>query len=270
MAKFKNIFTNIFTKSNSKLETDAAVIPDRSNENTEDKNENANSVHNGAAATGSPEVNLTLSATSAGHQTNAIVPETPPDLQLQPVSPTAGPLTQNIVNNVQNNALTAPQTSITNATGVQVYQIKNARNVHIGNSFTFNSANTEEDRARTPSSMNGPVKWANLKLSDTIRQMMDSEDELDTDMMITISRHLGYEWKHFARTLEYSEGQIEAFECDNDTLTETIYQFILDWSRNDDEPTLGKMVKLLWEHKHKETVYHMKLMWKKRRQNQVD
>lgn len=218
MAKFKNIFTNIFTKSNSKLETDAAVIPDRSNDNTEDKNENANSVHNVVATTGSPEVNPTLSASSSGQQTNPIVLETPPDLQLQPVNPTAGQLTQTIVNNVQNNALTAPQTSITNATGVQVYQIKNARNVHIGNSFTFNSANTEEDRTKPPS--NGPVKWANLKLSDTIRQIIDSEDELDTEMMVTISRHLGYEWKHFARALEYSEGQIEAFEFDNDTLCE--------------------------------------------------
>lgn len=268
MAKFKNIFTNIFTKSNSKLETDAAVIPNRSTDSTEDKNESANSVQRATTTTGSPEVNLTLSASSSGHQTIAVVPES--DLQLQSASPTAGPLTQNIVNNVQNNALTAPQTSITNATGVQVYQIKNARNVHIGNSFTFNSANTEEDRARPASNINGPVKWANLKLSDTIRQMMDCEDELDTEMMITISRHLGYEWKNFARTLEYSEGQIEAFECDNDTLSEAIYQFILDWSRNDDQPIIGKMVKLLWEHKHKETVYHMKLLWKKRKQNQVD
>lgn len=270
MAKFKNIFTNIFSKSNSKLETDAAIISDRSNVNTEDKNENANSIPHVVATTSSPETEPSPSTPVSDRQTTAVVPATPPDLQVQPVNPTVGPLTQNIVNNVQNNALTAPQTSITNATGVQVYQIKNARNVHIGNSFTFNSANTEEDRARTPGgSANGPVKWANLKLSDTIRQMMDSEEELDTEMMITVSRHLGYEWKNFARTLEYSEGQIEAFECDNDTLSESIYQFILDWSRNDDDPTLGKMVNLLWENKHKETVYYMKLLWKKRRQNQA-
>lgn len=271
MAKFKNIFTNMFAKSSYKLETDAAIIPHGSNDDAENKNENGtNSVHSVTTTTGSPAVNSTLSATLHDHQVNIIDPERPPNQQLQPVNPTAtGSLTQNIVNNVQNNALTAPQTSITNATGVQVYQIKNARNVHIGNSFTFNSANTEEER-RPSGNINSPVKWANLKLSDTIRQMMDCEDVLDTDMMITVSRHLGYEWKHFARTLEYSEGQIEAFECDNDTLSESIYQFVLDWSRNDDDPTLGKMVNLLWENKHKETVYHMKLLWKKRRQNQVD
>lgn len=221
MAKLKNIFTNIFTKSSYKLETDAAVIPNRSNDNSEDKNENTNMVQSATATTGSSEDRSTLSAVSYDDQMNTIVPETRPELLDQPTNPsTAGPLTQTIVNNVQNNALTAPQTSITNATGVQVYQIKNARNVHIGNSFTFNSANTEEDRARPSSNVNSPVKWANLKLSHTIKQMMDCEDELDTDMMITISRHLGYEWKHFARILQYSEGQIEAFECDNDTLCE--------------------------------------------------
>lgn len=271
MAKFKNIFTNIFTKSNAKLETDAAIIPQRAADSADDKNDNTNSAHNVSSLTGPEETRLVPSTSSpGGHPTNSIVPaSTAADQQL--ANPTARALTQNIVNNVQNNALTAPQTSITNATGVQVYQIKNARNVHIGNSFTFNSANAEEERTRpSPANANGPVKWANLKLSDTIRQMMECEDDLDTDMMITISRHLGYEWKNFARALEYSQGQIEAFECDNETLTEAIYQFILDWSRNDDEPSLGKMVKLLWDHVHKETVYHMKLLWKKRRQNQTD
>lgn len=268
MAKFKNIFTNIFTKSNSKLETDAAIIPHR--EVDEDKSDNTNSANNVSALTRPQETQLVPSVSASdGNPINSVVPANTADQQL--VSPTARALTQNIVNNVQNNALTAPQTSITNATGVQVFQIKNAKNVHIGNSFTFNSANPEEERTRSSTSNNnGSVKWANLKLSDTIRQMMDCEDELDTEMMITISRHLGYEWKNFARTLEYSDGQVQVFECDNETLSERIYQFILDWSRNDDEPTLGKMVNLLWQHMHKETVYHMKLLWKKRRQNQAE
>lgn len=271
MAKFKNIFTNIFTKTNTKLETDAAIIPHRAGDSAEDKDEDTNSSNNVSALTEPDETRLDPNpSSSGGHQTTSVVPFSGVASDQQLGNPPGRVLTQNIVNNVQNNALTAPQTSITNATGVQVYQIKNARNVHIGHSFTFNSANTEEDRTRSPATANGPVKWANLKLSDTIRQMMDCEDDLDTDMMIAISRHLGYEWKQFARVLEYSEGQIEAFECDNDTLSERIYQFILDWSRNDDEPTLGKMVKLLWEHMYKETVYHMKLVWKKRQQNQTE
>lgn len=228
MAKFKNIFTNIFTKSNSKLETDAAIIPHRAVD--DDKSDNTNSASNVSALTRPEETQLVPSTSASdGNQINSVIPEnTAPDQQL--LSPTARALTQNIVNNVQNNALTAPQTSITNATGVQVFQIKNAKNVHIGNSFTFNSANTEEERTRSPSNINGPVKWANLKLSDTIRQMMDCEDELDTEMMITISRHLGYEWKNFARILEYSDGQVQAFECDNETLSEVnelMYFFFL-------------------------------------------
>ncbi|KAL1401544.1 hypothetical protein pipiens_020021 [Culex pipiens pipiens] len=235
MAKFKNLLSGLFPKTNSKLETDAAVIPRRTDaEDAENKNETSTA--------------------------NVPVPEATAE-QLQLVNPA---LTQNIVNNVQNNTLSGPQTTIS-AGGVHVVHIKNAKNFQIGNSFTFNLAT--ENGNNKPTNSNGQVKWANLKLSDTIREMMKCEDELDSGMMDTISRHLGYEWKAFARTLDYSEGQIEAFECDHKTLAEQIYQFVLDWSRNDDNPTLGRMVELLWENKHKETVYRMKVLWKERRRN---
>lgn len=267
MAKFKNLLTSIFPKSNSKLETDAAVIPQRSD--NEDKNKSANS--NNAQITMTTMSDEDITSGPSTSSTHLLVAADAPAAaeQLELTRPGAGQLTQNFVSNVQNNTLSAPHTSISNAAGVQVFQIKNAKNVHIGNSFTFNPANTGDDRTQS-SNGNGQIKWANLKLSDTIKQMMDSDEELDTGMMDTMSRHLGYEWKSFARALEYSEGQIQAFECDHKTLSEQIYQFVLDWTRNDDNPTLGNMVKLLWENKHKETVYHLKLLWKKRRQNPVE
>lgn len=256
MAKFKNLLSGLFPKSNSKLETDAAIIPRQSQDDASNKNEN-------------PAANIPVAVPEAPVEestpgTSALVPATveddEPQQQLLLVNPA---LTQNIVNNVQNNTLSGPQTTIS-AGGVHVVHIKNAKNFQLGNSFTFNLAPENGNKPTTP---NGQVKWANLKLSDTIREMMKCEDELDTGMMDTISRHLGYEWKAFARTLDYSEGQIEAFECDNKTLAEQIYQFVLDWVRNDDNPSLGRMVELLWENKHKETVYRMKVLWKERRRN---
>ncbi|XP_055626590.1 protein immune deficiency [Toxorhynchites rutilus septentrionalis] len=256
MAKFKNILSNLFPKSSSKLEIDAAVVPRRTNDEDSDKPANQNNSQVAVSEVNTTGYLVTPFDSAISGQ------------QLQLASPTAGALTQNVVNNVQNNTLTAPQTSITNTAGVQVYQIKGSKNVHIGNSFTFN-CETGEERAKSITG-NGQVKWANLKLSDTIKQMMECEDDLDTGMMETISRHLGYEWKSFARSLCYSDGQIESFECDNRTLSEQIYHFVLDWTRNDDEPTLGRMTKLLWERKHKETVYHMKILWKKRKQTSVD
>uniref|UniRef100_A0A8D8AYC4 (northern house mosquito) hypothetical protein n=1 Tax=Culex pipiens TaxID=7175 RepID=A0A8D8AYC4_CULPI len=254
MAKFKNLLSGLFPKTNSKLETDAAVIPRRTDaEDAENKNETS------TANVPVPEATAEVPGTSALVPATTTSEDEPQQLQL--VNPA---LTQNIVNNVQNNTLSGPQTTIS-AGGVHVVHIKNAKNFQIGNSFTFNLAT--ENGNNKPTNSNGQVKWANLKLSDTIREMMKCEDELDSGMMDTISRHLGYEWKAFARTLDYSEGQIEAFECDHKTLAEQIYQFVLDWSRNDDNPTLGRMVELLWENKHKETVYRMKVLWKERRRN---
>ncbi|XP_058837936.1 protein immune deficiency [Topomyia yanbarensis] len=264
MGKFKNIFVNLFPKTSSKLETDAVIIPRRSNtvSSESDKIDVLNNEHTGPGNTAVENSAIVPTSSDSLVAVNLDAPEQ----QLELANPSAGALTQNIVNNVQNNTLAAPQTSITNTAGIQVYQIKNAQNVHIGTSFTFH---TGEDRIK-PTNTSGNVKWANLKLSDTIKQMMDCKEDLDTGMMDTISRHMGYEWKSFARTLQYSDGQIEAFECDHSTLAEQIYHFVLDWIRNDDEPTLGRMVKLLWEHKHKETVYYMKLLWKKRNRKTPD
>lgn len=253
MAKFKNLLSGLFPKSNSKLETDAAVIPRRSDEDANNKN-------------GNPTANVPVTvpettAEDSSPGTSALVPATVEDAepqQLQLVNPA---FTQNVVNNVQNNTLSGPQTTI-GAGGVQVLHIKNSKNFQLGPSITINLG---PENGNKPTTANGQIKWANLKLSDTIREMMKCEDELDTGMMDMISRHLGYEWKAFARTLDYSEGQIEAFECDNKTLAEQIYQFVLDWVRNDDNPSLGRMVELLWENKHKETVYRMKGLWKERR-----
>uniref|UniRef100_A0A1Q3F829 Death domain-containing protein n=1 Tax=Culex tarsalis TaxID=7177 RepID=A0A1Q3F829_CULTA len=256
MAKFKNLLSGLFPKTNSKLETDAAVIPRSTDDDTENKNEN--STASGPAVIPNATAEVPGSSALVPTTTTSTAEDEPQQLQL--VNPA---LTQNIVNNVQNNTLSGPQTTIS-AGGVHVVHIKNARNFQIGNSFTFNLAT---ENGNKPTNSSGQVKWANLKLSETIREMMKSEDELDTGMMDTISRHLGYEWKAFARTLDYSEGQIEAFECDHKTLAEQIYQFVLDWSRNDDNPTLGRMVELLWENKHKETVYRMKVLWKERRRN---
>lgn len=257
MAKIQKLLSKLLPKSSTQLETDAAVIPRSSDEDA--SNKNADSATNGT-------VTSIDSPLTPG--TSALVPatEVAEDNQLHLANP--GSLTQNIINNVQNNTLSGPQTSITNTAGMHVLHINNAQNFQIGSSFTFNLAN--EDRKKSTGNGSSQVKWANLKLSDTIKEMMKSEDDLDSAMMDTISRHLGYEWKSFARTLEYSEGQIEAFECDHKTLAEQIYQFVLDWSRNDDKPTLGRMVELLWENKHKETVYRMKLLWKESRRSAVN
>uniref|UniRef100_A0A182UBT7 Death domain-containing protein n=1 Tax=Anopheles melas TaxID=34690 RepID=A0A182UBT7_9DIPT len=274
MVKFSNLIGTLFSKSAaSKLETDAAPLPPRRKADAFGDDTMARTNTPAAAA-----------ATQNGNFPNGVqvVPGTEnlalvPSGSSQSLEPVAGEhhtaTPQTVVNNVQHNTLTAPQTSISNTTGMQVYQIRNASNLHIGNSYTFNTAAVVDEGASTSGSLPGAgstVKWANLRLSNTISQMMQSQDEVDTELLDTVSRHLGYEWKSFARRLEYSEGQIDAFEADNSTLAEVsrqIYSFMLDWTRNDDDPTLGRLVTLLWNNMHKETVYYIKQVWKKRKED---
>ncbi|XP_053663133.1 protein immune deficiency [Anopheles marshallii] len=266
MVKLSNIIETLFKKNDtSKLETDAAPLPPRRKTDTHQEvtmsGANAPATQNGNFPNGNANIGMVVPAM----ESLALVPNNTPQ-SLQPIAGENQTPPQTVVNNVQHNTLTAPQTSISNTTGMQVYQIRNANNLHIGNNYTFNSAVVDEGASTSGSlSSTSGVKWANLRLSNTITQMMHSLDEVDAEIIDTVSRHLGYGWKSFARKLEYSEGQIDAFEADNSTLAEQIYSFVLDWTRNDDDPTLGRLVSLLWDNKHKETVYYIKQVWKQRK-----
>ncbi|KFB48452.1 AGAP004959-PA-like protein [Anopheles sinensis] len=221
MVKFSDILGNLFNKNNSsKLETDAAPLPPRP------KGNKSNTTTTSTSSINTPEANGNSQTGDADAQpietlrpeNSALVPAFPHALQPMP----NGGLTpaSSVVNNFQQNTLTAPQTSISNTTGMQVFQIKNSSNLHIGNSFTFNNPARDECASTSGLPQTANVKWANLKLSNTISQMMLSQEEVDTEILDVISRHLGYEWKSFARRLEYSDGQIDAFEADHPTLSE--------------------------------------------------
>ncbi|XP_058124641.1 protein immune deficiency [Anopheles ziemanni] len=271
MVKFSDILGNLFNKTgSSKLETDASPLPPRP------KGNKGNTPSTSTSSITTPEANGDSQTGDADAQpietlrpdNSTLVPAFPNALQPMP----DGSLTpaSSVVNNFQQNTLAAPQTSISNTTGMQVFQIKNSSNLHIGNSFTFNNPVKDECASTSGLSQASNVKWANLKLSNTISQMMLSQEEVDTEVLDVISRHLGYEWKRFARRLEYSDGQIDAFEADHPTLSEQIYHFVLDWTRNDDDPTLGRLVTLLWTNKHKETVYYIKQIWKKKKEAYIN
>ncbi|XP_058054007.1 protein immune deficiency-like [Anopheles bellator] len=240
----------------SKLETDATPMP-RAN----GKNKAVSASTNNGSAFVNANISGTEQFASLALGSGISLAEVPTEAMAIPEEPSA----HTVVNNVHYNALAAPQqTSISNTSAKMVFHIKNSSNVHIGNSYTMEPTNGCND-CKTDHKEH--VKWANLKLSNTITQMMKSSDELEPEMLEIVSRHLGYEWKSFARKLEYSEGQIDAFEADNPTLSEQIYHFLLDWTQNEDNPTLGRLVSLLWENKHKETVYYMKREWKCRKEN---
>uniref|UniRef100_A0A2M4AU10 Putative death domain protein n=1 Tax=Anopheles triannulatus TaxID=58253 RepID=A0A2M4AU10_9DIPT len=253
MVKFYRFIDSLFgNKSLSKLDTDASVLPGSKSAKIPD---NISIPNNDGDSTSSGYL-LEVSA-AANNTTSLAQPDdvTKGSSDLLPTMPTEQiGLANSIVNNIQYNAHSSPHTAISNSRGINVFQLKNTRNVHIGDNFVM----------QTTQNQSAEVKWTKLKQSNTIMQMMHSSVEIDNEVLEIVSRHLGYEWKSFARKLGYSKGQIDAFEEDNRTLSEQIYDFISDWNRSESNATLGKLISLLWENDHKETVYHIKQAWKKR------
>lgn len=93
---------------------------------------------------------------------------------------------------------------------------------------------------------------------------MKSTEPLVYRTMDVVSTHLGQGWRDVARHLGFSDGQIEQLFEENHPkgIKEVIYQFLLDYSRNDDNASLGHLTRILWKNGNKETVYILKECWK--------
>lgn len=192
-------------------------------------------------------------------------------------------------NHIGVNALQLPQSK----PPVQEYHQTNSLNhlnishstgVHVGNvtQISINSTNltnNNENLHSLPNNIQHPlmrnisdssspisVNSKYLKKTKTINEMMHSSEQLEHATIDVIATHLK-NWKVIARKMGYSEGQIEHFILDfyvNGT-KEVIYQMLLDWSRNNDDATLGTITRVLWSLNNQETVYHLKEVWKKLR-----
>lgn len=94
--------------------------------------------------------------------------------------------------------------------------------------------------------------------------MMKSTEPLTHKTMNIISTHLGEGWRDVVRGLGFSDGQIEQMLEDHyiKGIKEVIYQFLLDYSRNEDAATLGTITRILWKNGHKECVFILKEYWK--------
>ncbi|XP_050092876.1 protein immune deficiency [Anopheles aquasalis] len=251
MVKLHRFFDSLLRKKSvSKLDTDASVLP--ASEQARTSNNIAIRQNDGLPTGGGYqlEVSAVANDTVLAHAKDS------PDL-ISSMPNEQIRLANSIMNNVQYNAHSSTRTAISNSGGIHVFQLKNTRNVHIGDNFFVQTAHKQNQLEE--------VKWKKLKQSHTIMHLMHSSIDIDNEVLEIVSRHLGYEWKSFARKLGYSRGQIDAFEEDNRNLSEQIYNFISDWYRSESNPTLGKLVSLLWKNEHKETVYHIKQAWKKRK-----
>lgn len=68
--------------------------------------------------------------------------------------------------------------------------------------------------------------------------------------MRILSKHMNANYKFTLRELGFSDAEIEQ-KCApyinlKDGVFEIVYQSLLDWSRKQDDPTVGQLCKLLW------------------------
>lgn len=94
--------------------------------------------------------------------------------------------------------------------------------------------------------------------------MMKSNEPVNQKVMDVISTHLGENWRTLFRSLNYSDGQIDQMKEDYyiSGVKEVIYRLLLDYSRNNDDASLGHITKAMWKLGFKECVKILKIHWK--------
>ncbi|XP_076261365.1 death domain-containing immune deficiency protein isoform X2 [Rhynchophorus ferrugineus] len=130
---------------------------------------------------------------------------------------------------------------------LNVVNINGSSHIVVGNQYTTYVNNT-----------NLPNKNTVPTIAETkdIIALKASKKKLTKEDLQYLSKHMDQNWVWLARHFRYSTGQIDQFQYKyRDNLRETIYQFLLDWYRNTDEPsTVGELATALWLTSQQEAV----------------
>ncbi|VVC94902.1 unnamed protein product [Leptidea sinapis] len=143
-------------------------------------------------------------------------------------------------------------------TNGNVINIVNASNVRWGNEFVYylGPVNGHSAPPNTPMYEEEKVEKDNL-----ITLLMESKEK--HDYINYISNNLGKNWYSIFKSLGYSRGQIETAEIDTakNGVAEARYKLLLDWIRNDDDGTLGKLATVLWTEGERHIVKELAAMY---------
>lgn len=240
MSKGFQQFYNIFLKNKSKLETDAVPTTEESDQQEPiNTNSSFGSIPPDSQLSSNLEVVNRTPSKSSVEQFHMVPPESNVEL-FNPRNPAT------------NNLLAVDHTQVQ-----VIHQFSNVNNLHLGSRRVYNFGG-----GTAPKNSDAPQK---RKKTRTIDAMLRSNEKLSIWMLREISRHLGEHWQFVMRDLGFSDALIYQFRVDymlDGGIQEVIYQLLLDWTRNDDNPTLGKITKALWKLEHYETVQAMKVAWK--------
>ncbi|OWR47948.1 hypothetical protein KGM_215778B, partial [Danaus plexippus plexippus] len=141
--------------------------------------------------------------------------------------------------------------------GGNVINIVNSSKVRWGNEFVYYMGNAygQPGKSHTPSSDDEEP----IEKTELIVLLLEANIEPEHEYIDYISKHLGKNWYSLFRRLGFTQGQIETAEIDNakQGVAEARYKLLLDWTRNDDIGTLGKLSNVLWEDGERQIVKDM-------------
>lgn len=94
---------------------------------------------------------------------------------------------------------------------------------------------------------------------------MNCEDLVEMPTMRIAARFIGENWRMVFRDLLLSDPEISQIKEQyfHISIEEVIYQLLLRWQRNSDDPTLGKLSTALWTNRNHECVAELKKYFKK-------
>ncbi|XP_045495260.1 uncharacterized protein LOC123694006 [Colias croceus] len=145
--------------------------------------------------------------------------------------------------------------------GGNVINIVNASNIRWGNEFVYylGPVNGHPQKS-SPKHDEEQVEKTNL-----ISLLMESKIKPEHEYIDYISKNLGKNWYSIFRALGYTRGQIETAEIDmaKNGVAEARYKLLLDWVRNDDDGTLGKLATVLWDEGERHVVKELAALYKR-------
>ncbi|CAG4978088.1 unnamed protein product [Parnassius apollo] len=148
------------------------------------------------------------------------------------------------------------------ATG-NVINIVNSRDVHWGNEIVYYMGPTNIQQKQTKVDEEEVIEK-----SSVIMLVMEATIKPSHEYIDYISKNLGKNWHGVFLSLGYSKNRIETFEIDEagKGISEVRYKILLDWVRNDDDGTLGKLTTQLWEEGERQLVKEVAIIYKKNKQ----
>nr|AFK75942.1 IMD-like protein [Vanessa cardui] len=159
---------------------------------------------------------------------------------------------------------TASSNVNTQASG-NVINIVNSKNVRCGNEFVYYMGPVHGHTAKSKAPKSESDDEEPIEKTKDIILLLETKHQAEHEYIDYISKNLGKNWHSFFRRLGYKQGQIETAEIDmaKHGVSEARYKLLLDWIRNDDDGTLGKLANILWEAGERQIVKELAEIYKK-------